>query len=103
MSLGQLGSPKVASSSADSEGVNRFRRFWQAWSADERYYKIRRFDFAFGTPLLLIATIVFLVLHAWTVAAVAAVTMMVGIVGILRTPWPRDEPGFRSLMRRWFG
>lgn len=103
MSLEQLVFLTWASSSTDCGYVNRFRHFWQVWSADERYHKIRRFDFAFGTPMLLIATIYFLVLRAWAVAAFAAVTMMVGIIGIFRTPWPRDEPNFRSLMRRWFG
>jgi hypothetical protein len=81
----------------------RLRGAWHAWSVDERYAQISRFNLAFVTLLMLLATMLTIAFQEWRLAAIAGVTMVVGIIGILRTPWPRDEPDLRSLIRRWFG
>jgi hypothetical protein len=63
-----------------------FRQFWQAWSRDERYYAIRRFNFGLGTPVLVAFMIFMLLLQEWLLAAIAAITMVIGVIGLLRTP-----------------
>ena len=57
---------------------------------DERYAQISRFNLALTTLLMLLATILTIAFQEWRLAAIAGVTMVVGIIGILRTPWPRD-------------
>jgi small-conductance mechanosensitive channel len=64
-----------------------FREFWQAWSHDERYYQIRRFNFGLGTPVLIVFMIVMLVLQAWLLAALSGAVAIIGAIGLLRTPW----------------
>jgi hypothetical protein len=86
-----------------TRAAGAFREFWQVWSHDERYYKIRRFDFAVRTPLMFAFMVFMLVLQQWVLAALAGAVTIIGIVGILRTPWPRGDGTFKGQLRRWFG
>jgi hypothetical protein len=72
------------------------RGAWHAWSVDERYAQISRFNLALITLLMLLATMLTIAFQEWRLAAIAGVTMGVGISAFSARPGPATNPTFEA-------
>ena len=66
--------------------LQRFRDFWQDWSQDPLYFRMRWVYFGIMTPALIAFTFLMLIVQQWTMAALGSAGATIAVISILRTP-----------------